>query len=300
MAANPLRCAQSLVGPARRGWTPEEAARYEVALLRGLASDKKAQRVFLRKVRVVELVRAGGKPDATRLGAHTKPLDKTAAVAGGHSSMPGQPLGTAAEPRARRRKSEAQRQKSVEKLQHKKLQSRCEAAATKVGGSPPNVLARVLACCGRFLELLHPDGAARMKRLRQAEEALSKVDAVDKGLNAMRSALASAAAPTSRMDVEKGQTLFAGAAGGRSSQPPPVWVHRPRRSEQPWSGREPCNRMEEPFVCGQASDVSGVAGHRRDEQARSYRDRVRDRQHGARLEGWYEWAVGFQGLWADL
>ena len=227
MATNPLRCAQSLVGPARRGWTPEEAARYEVALLRGLASDKKAQRVFLRKVRVVELVRAGGQPDATWLGAHTKPLDKTAAVAGGHSSMPGQPLGTAAEPRARRRKSEAQRQKSVEKLQHKKLQSRCEAAATKVGGSPPNVLARVLACCGRFLELLHPDGAARMKRLRQAEAlCLSKVDAVDKGLNAMRSALASAAAPTSRMDVEKGQWP---PVGGLSSRPSPFMPkgHRP-------------------------------------------------------------------------
>ena len=97
---------------------------------------------------------------------------------------------------------------------------------TKVGGSPPNVLARVLACCGRFLELLHPDGAARMKRLRQAEEALSKVDAVDKGLNAMRSALASAAAPTSRMDVEKGQWP---PVGGLSSRPSPFMPkgHRP-------------------------------------------------------------------------
>ena len=41
-----------------------------MALLRGLALDKKAQRIFLRKRRVVELVRAGGKPDATLLGAH--------------------------------------------------------------------------------------------------------------------------------------------------------------------------------------------------------------------------------------
>ena len=31
--------------------------------------------------------------------------------------------------------------------------------------------------------------------------------------------------------------------GGRSSQSPPVWMHRPGRPEQPWSGREPCNRM---------------------------------------------------------
>ena len=89
MAATPSHCAQSLVGSARRDWTPEEAARYQVALYRGLASDKKAQRVFLRKVRVVELVRAGGKPDATLLGGHIKPVDKTAAGAGGHSSSPG-------------------------------------------------------------------------------------------------------------------------------------------------------------------------------------------------------------------
>ena len=42
-----------------RGWTPEEAARHEVALFSALASDKKALRVYLQKVRVVEAVRAG-------------------------------------------------------------------------------------------------------------------------------------------------------------------------------------------------------------------------------------------------
>jgi hypothetical protein len=109
------------------------------------------------------------------------------------SSAAGQPIDAAAEPRARRRKSEAQRAKSVQKLRRKKLQARCEAAAAKAGGSPPKVLARVLACCGRFLELLHPEGAERMERLRQVE-ALSKtkVDAMvtDAGLDAMRAALA--------------------------------------------------------------------------------------------------------------
>ena len=39
-----------LVG--RRDWTPEQAARYEVALCKGLSKDKKAQRVYLQKVRV--------------------------------------------------------------------------------------------------------------------------------------------------------------------------------------------------------------------------------------------------------
>ena len=48
---------------------------------------------------------------------------------------------------------------SVEKLQHKWLQRRCEAAADKVEGSLPKVLARVLAYCGRYLELLSSEGA---------------------------------------------------------------------------------------------------------------------------------------------
>ena len=58
MATTPLRSAQGLVGLARRSWTPEEVARYELALYRGLSSDKKAQRVYLQKVRIVETVRA--------------------------------------------------------------------------------------------------------------------------------------------------------------------------------------------------------------------------------------------------
>ena len=125
------------------------------------------------------------------------------------SSADGQPIDAAAEPRARRRKSEAQRVKSVQKLRRKKLQARCEAAAAKAGGSPPKVLARVLACCGRFLELLHPDGAARMERLRQVE-ALSntKVDAMvnDMGLDAMRAALAA---------TEAGAAMDGTTDGGR-------------------------------------------------------------------------------------
>ena len=180
-----------------RGWTPEEAARHEVALYRSLASDKKAMRVYLQKVRVVEMVRAKVQ-QVTLLQADTKKLDKAAAVAGGRSSSSsGQPLGAASESRVRRRKSPAQREKSVKKLQHKKLQSRCEAAATKAGGSSPKILARVLACCGRFRELQYPEGAERMWRLRQVEaQAKAAAAAADSGLNAMRVAVAAATAPT--------------------------------------------------------------------------------------------------------
>ena len=180
-----------------RGWTPEEAARHEAALYRSLASDKKALRVYLQKVRVVEMVRAKVQ-QVTLLEADTKKLDKAAAVAGGRSSSSsGQPLGAASESRVRRRKSPAQREKSVKKLQHKKLQSRCEAAATKAGGSSPKILARVLACCGRFRELQYPEGAERMWRLRQVEaEAKAAAAAADSGLNAMRVAVAAATAPT--------------------------------------------------------------------------------------------------------
>ena len=181
-----------------RGWTPEEAARYELLVLRGLAADKRAQRLYLRKVQAVEVVRAKARQQqvVTLPGANNKNLDDAASGAGGRSSVSAaQPLGTAAKPRARRRKSEAQHLKSVKKLQHKKLQSRCESAAVKAGGSPPKVLARVLACCGRFRQLLLPEGAEIMWRLRQAE-AKAKAAAEDLGLNAMRAAVAAAAAPT--------------------------------------------------------------------------------------------------------
>ena len=181
---------------ARRDWTPEEVARYELALYRGLAVDKKAQRVFMQKVRIVENVRANKQHQVvTQIADSNNTQDKTPTRAGGRQSgSPGQPLAAARVPRARQHKSKAQQIKSVEKLQHKWLQRRCEAAAAKAGGSSPNVLARVLACCGRFFELLHPDGAARMERLRQAEaEALKaklEVDASDAGLGAMRAAIA--------------------------------------------------------------------------------------------------------------
>ena len=192
-----------------RGWTPEEAARHEVALFRALALDKKALRVYLQKVRIVEMVRRQ-QVSPSPCPSATKDLD-IGAAAGPHRrpSVAGRPTDAAAEPRVRRRKSEAQRVKSVQKLRRKKLQARCEAAAAKAGGSPPKVLARVLACCGRFLELLHPEGAERMERLRQVE-ALSKtkVDAMvtDAGLDAMRAALAA---------TEAGAAINGETDGGR-------------------------------------------------------------------------------------
>ena len=95
-----------------RGWTPEEAARYELLVLRGLAADKRAQRLYLRKVQAVEVVRAKARQQhevVTLPGANNKNLDDAASGAGGRSSVSAaQPLGTAAKPRARRRKSEAQ------------------------------------------------------------------------------------------------------------------------------------------------------------------------------------------------
>jgi len=182
------------------GWTPEEAARYELAVLHGLAADKKAQRVYLQKVRIVEAVRARARQQQVQLrGANTKSLDKAAAGAGGRPEGAGRPTDVAAH-RARRRKSEAQRLKSFKKLQHKHLQRRCEAAATKAGGSSPRVLARVLACCGRFLELLHSEGAERMARLRQAE-AGAEATLDGGGLEAMRGALAAVAATPSPMEA---------------------------------------------------------------------------------------------------
>ena len=85
------------------GWTPEEAARYQVELLRGLAADPKAQRLYLRKVQIVEAVRAkttDGKQEATLHEAKTKNLDKAAAVADGRSSSSsGQPTGAATKSR---------------------------------------------------------------------------------------------------------------------------------------------------------------------------------------------------------
>ena len=141
----------------------------------------------------------------------TKDLGTGAATgADRRSSAAGQPIDAAAEPRARRRKSEAQRAKSVQKLRRKKLQARCEAAAAKAGGSPPKVLARVLACCGRFLELLLPEGAERMERLRQAEaQSSSKVVAMDTdaGLGAMRAALAATEAAVSKQAIAKNKEV---------------------------------------------------------------------------------------------
>ena len=187
-----------------RGWTPEEAARHEVALYRHLASDKKALRVFLQKVRVVEMVRTSRQQQVVSLPADSiNPQIKPAAGAGERSpGLPDQPLAAATKPRARRRKSEAQRRKSVLKLLHKKLQTRCESAANKAGGSPPKVLARVLACCGRFIELLHPEGAERMERLRQVEAASRERCGLEEAMREAPAATSAAAEPAP-MDVGK-------------------------------------------------------------------------------------------------
>ena len=137
MATTPLCSARGLVGPARRGWTPEEVAQYELALYCGLSSNKKAQRVFLQKVRIVETVRAKQHQVVPQLAGSTNTQATTSTGAGGRSSgLSGRPLAAATEPRARRRKSEAQQRKSVNRLQHKWLEKRCCAAAGKVGGSP--------------------------------------------------------------------------------------------------------------------------------------------------------------------
>ena len=113
-------------------------------------------------------------------GTAPEPSHTGTAAGGRPSGSPGSPDGAAAKTRARRQKSDAQRQKSGEKLQHKWLQRRCEAAATKTGGLPPKILGRVLACCGRFLELLDPEGAEMMERLRQAEaQSVAPMDATE-------------------------------------------------------------------------------------------------------------------------
>ena len=159
----------------------------------------------------------------------------------------------------RRRKSAAQQVKSVKKLQHKWLQRRCEAAAAKAGGSSPKVLARVLACCGRFLELLHPEGAERMSRLRQAEAASKQRD--HGGLDAMRTALAatSAAAQTMPMDVggasvrhltlaqpspRSGDAGRAGARAGKQVAQGKAMIAIERRGLRPgdakWHGADRC------------------------------------------------------------
>lgn len=237
------------------GWTPEEAARYQVELLRGLAADPKAQRLYLRKVQIVEAVRAkttDGLQEDTLHEAKTKNLDKAAAVADGRSSSSsGQPTGAATKSRGRRRKSEAQRRKSVEKLQHKKLQSRCEAAATKVGGSPPRVLARVLACCGRFWQLLDHEGGEMMKRLKEAEAAKSKAAAEDSaGLNAMRAALAATMLPSTPDSMDEDHAL------PHNPQVPRVRVER----RGLLAGREQQPERMEPFVFGQSATPGASSG----------------------------------------
>ena len=202
-----------LVG--RRGdWTPEEAARFEIALCSGLARDKKAQRVYLAKLRVVESARAKRTAAVPYSGGITPDPSHAGTAAGGRASRsPGSLDAAAAEPSARRQKSEAQRRKSKEKLQHKWLQRRCEAAATKPGGVPPKVLGRVLACCGRFLlasSTYSSEGAEMTKRLRQAEaQTAVPMDAVDTGLDAMRWALKATQAASLGAPKEKEDNLEA-------------------------------------------------------------------------------------------
>ena len=194
----------SLAGSRR--WTPEEAARFEIELCRGLANDKKAQRVYFAKLRVVQAARRA--IGAGSYTAYTAPQDNVGAaeVAGADDSSPTRrQSGAAAETRKRRRKTPAQQAKNKEKLQTRWLQRRCEAAANKEGGSPPRVLARVLACCGRFLSLLYPEGAALTKRLREQAQSggVGQHDAVNAGRDAMRDALAKVSRATHEdMQVE--------------------------------------------------------------------------------------------------
>ena len=117
--ASPVMSMPTLVALGR-GWTPEEAARHEVALFRALASDKKALRVYLKKVRIVEMARRQ-QVNPSPCPSATKDLDIGAAAGPDRrTSGAGRPTDAAAEPRVRRRKSEAQRSKSVQKLRRKK------------------------------------------------------------------------------------------------------------------------------------------------------------------------------------
>ena len=76
---------------------PEEAARYDLAMFRGLASDRKAQRVFLQKIRIVETVRTSKQHQVvTQLAGSNNNQDRTPTGAGVRlSGSPGQPLAAA-------------------------------------------------------------------------------------------------------------------------------------------------------------------------------------------------------------
>ena len=139
------------------------------------------------------------------------------------------------------------------KLQHKQLQRRCEAAAQKAGGSSPRVLARVLACCGRFLELLHPEGAERMARLRQQVEAASS-SVEESGLDAMRAALAAAAAPPSPMEVAPRPSRAAWVGW----EPPPLAPGEAFRVKR--VGLLEARARKEAFVFGQTAAPAGSPG----------------------------------------
>ena len=200
----------SLAGSRR--WTPEEAARFEIELCRGLANDKKAQRVYFAKLRVVQAARCGRGAGPDQGSAPQDNVGAAEAAGADDSGPTRRQSGAAAETRKRRRKTPAQQAKNKEKLQARWLRRRCEAAANKEGGSPPRVLARVLACCGRFIELLLPEGAERMRRLREsaAQERTVKQDAVDGGLRAMQLAMKHVSDQAGSMDVEP-------------TSPPPGW-----------------------------------------------------------------------------
>ena len=137
----------------------------------------------------------------------------------------------------------------------KKLQSRCEAAATTVGGSPPKVLARVLACCDRFWQLLDHEGGEMMKRLKEAEAAKSKAAAEDSAnLNAMRAALAATMSPATPVSMDEDHAL------PHKPQAPRVRVER----RGLLAGREQQPERMEPFVFGQsATPGASFVGRRR-------------------------------------
>ena len=120
----------SLAGSRR--WTPEETARFEIELCRGLANDKKAQRVYFAKLRVVQAARRG--IGAGSYTAYTAPQDNVGAaeVAGADDSSPTRrQSGAAAETRKRRRKTPAATQARIKHYEASGLPASIAGAVQK-------------------------------------------------------------------------------------------------------------------------------------------------------------------------
>lgn len=156
-------------------WAPEEAARYEVELSRLLAlADGRTRREHYHRMGVRESARAQV-AERTRAKAAKAEAEHDRAGTGGAQCDDAVIDETQLEPAAETRtrgKSDAQRQRSKDKLSHKWLEKRCCAAAGKAGGSSPRVLALVLGAVARFISMLEPEGTALMKRLRERSPSL--------------------------------------------------------------------------------------------------------------------------------